>query len=73
MATTTKKTQPGNDVVITTTVELIGVALLSLLAGANNNLGSVIVIIMVGFVIGWLLMNGTELMKVIPGAKSLQE
>jgi uncharacterized membrane protein len=64
------KTQTGNDVVITTTVELIGVALLSLLAGANNNLGSVIVIVMVGFLIGWLLMNSSELTKIIPGSKN---
>lgn len=61
-----KTSQPGNDIVITTTVELIGVALLSLLAGANNNLGSVIVIIMAGFLIGWLLMNSAELTKIIP-------
>jgi uncharacterized membrane protein len=56
-----KKAQTGNDVVITTAVELIGVSLLALLAGANNNLGSVIVIIMVGFLIGWLLLNTSKL------------
>lgn len=55
------KAQTGNDVVITTAVELIGVSLLALLAGANNNLGSVIVIIMVGFLIGWLLLNTSKL------------
>jgi uncharacterized membrane protein len=62
MATTK---QSGNDVVVTTTVELIGVALLSLLAGANDNLGSVIVIIMVGFLIGWLLMNTAKLQSIV--------
>lgn len=60
------KAQTGNDIVVTTTVELIGVALLSLLAGSNNNLGSVIVIVMAGFLIGWLLVNGSELMKIVP-------
>jgi uncharacterized membrane protein len=59
------KAQTGNDVVVTTAVELIGVALLSLLAGANNNLGSVIVLIMAGFLIGWLLMNTAKLQKIV--------
>jgi uncharacterized membrane protein len=62
------KAQTGNDVVVTTAVELIGVALLALLAGANNNLGSVIVIIMVGFLIGWMLMNTSKLQSVVAKA-----
>jgi uncharacterized membrane protein len=62
------KAQTGNDIVVTTTVELIGVALLSLLAGANNNLGSVIVIIMAGFLIGWMLMNTSKLQSLVAKA-----
>lgn len=62
------KKQTGNDIVVTTTVELIGVALLSLLAGANNNLGSVIVIIMVGFLIGWMLINTSKLQSLVAKA-----
>ena len=57
----TKKKQTGNDIVVTTTVELIGVALLALLAGANNQLGSIIVLVMVGFLIGWALINTQKL------------
>lgn len=53
----------GNDIVVTTTVELIGVALLALLAGANDQLGSVIVLVMVGFLIGWALINTAKLQK----------
>jgi uncharacterized membrane protein len=63
-----KKAQTGNDVVVTTAVELIGVSLLALLAGANNNLGSVIVIIMVGFLIGWLLINTSKLQSLVAKA-----
>lgn len=55
------KRQPGNDVVVTATVELLGVGLLTLLAGANRQLGSIIVIVMVGFLLGWLLIHTTEL------------
>jgi hypothetical protein len=51
------KAQPGNDIVVTLTVELLGVGLLTLLAGVNKQLGSVVVIVMVGFLLGWLLIN----------------
>lgn len=63
MATTTKKpaTQPGSDIVVTATVELIGVGLLTLLAGVNKQLGNVVVIVMVGFAFVWLLINATKL------------
>lgn len=61
MATKKQPKQPGNDVVVTTTVELIGVGLLTLLAGVSKQLGSVVVIVMVGFLVGWLLINTTEL------------
>jgi hypothetical protein len=53
--------QPGNDIVVTATVELLGVGLLTLLAGVNRQLGSIVVIIMVGFLLGWLLINSQRL------------
>lgn len=56
-----KQRQVGNDVVVTATVELLGVGLLTLLAGANRQLGGIIVIVMVGFLLGWLLIHTTEL------------
>lgn len=55
--------QAGNDIVVTATVELLGVGLLTLLAGANRQLGSIVVIIMVGFLLGWLLINTSQLQK----------
>lgn len=58
---TTAKKQPGNDVVVTATVELLGVALLTILAGVSKQVGNVVVIVMVGFLVGWLLINTTEL------------
>lgn len=56
-----KTTQPGNDIIVTLTVELLGVGLLTILAGANRQLGGVIVIVMVGFLLGWLLINSQQL------------
>lgn len=63
MATTKTQSQPGSDIVVTLTVELIGVGLLTLLAGVNKGLGSVVVIVMVGFLFVWLLINISELQK----------
>lgn len=53
--------QPGSDIVVTATVELLGVGLLTLLAGANKQLGTIVVIVMVGFLLGWLLINTEQL------------
>jgi len=53
--------QQGNDVIVTLTVELIGVSLLTLLAGVNKQLGNVVVIVMVGFLLAWLLINTQKL------------
>jgi hypothetical protein len=61
MAAKKAKPQAGNDIIVTLTVELLGVGLLTLLAGANKQLGSVIVVIMVGFLLGWLLINSQQL------------
>ena len=52
---------PSTDIVVTMTVELLGIGLLTLLAGVNKGMGNVVVIVMVGFLIGWLLINTTEL------------
>lgn len=60
-ATTKATPQTGNDIVVTMTVELLGVGLLTILAGANKQLGGVIVIVMVGFLLGWLLINTDQL------------
>lgn len=65
MATTAAKanTQPGYDVVVTTAFELIGVGLLALLAGISDQVGHVVVIVMVGFLIAWALANTDTLSK----------
>jgi hypothetical protein len=57
MAAAKAKTQPGSDIIATLAVELIGVGLLTLLAGVNKQLGNVVVIVMVGFMFVWLLIN----------------
>jgi len=47
----------GNDIVVTTAFELIGVALLALLASANEQLGKIVIILMVGFALIWAMAN----------------
>ena len=63
-----KSEQPGYDVVVTTAFELIGVGLMTLLAGASDNMGSIVVIVMVGFLIGWLILNTGTLAKWVSNA-----
>lgn len=45
----------------TTAVELIGVSLLAILAGISDDMGKVIVVLMWGFLLGWLLLNTAQL------------
>jgi hypothetical protein len=58
---TAKKSQQGHDIVITTAVELLGVALFTMLAGISDDMGSIMVVIMWGIMLGWLLLHTTEL------------
>jgi hypothetical protein len=60
--------QPGRNVITTTTFELIGVGALAILAGMNDDLGGVIVILMWGFLIGWLFLHSASLASWIPKA-----
>ena len=46
---------------MTTAFELIGVGLMALLAGISDQAGTVVVIVMAGFLIGWLLINSSTL------------
>jgi uncharacterized membrane protein len=52
---------PGHDIVVTTAFELIGVSLLALLAGTSKQMGTIVIIVMVGFLLGWLLFNSGTL------------
>jgi hypothetical protein len=61
MATKKPARQPGNEIIVTLTVELLGVGLLTLLAGVNKQMGNIVTIIMVGFLLGWLLINTPQL------------
>ena len=57
--------QPGYDIVVTTAVELLGVGLFGILAGMSDEMGSIMIVIMWGFVIGWLLVNYAALGKLV--------
>lgn len=50
---------------MTTAVELVGVALFGILAGINDDLGKVLVIVMWGFVLGWFLINAGQLKSMV--------
>lgn len=67
MATTNTK-QPGYDIVVTSAFELIGVGLLTLIAGSSSQMGTIVVIVMAGFVIGWLIINSGTLGKWVKNA-----
>lgn len=62
MATTQ---QPGNSVVITTAVELLGVGVFTILAGISDDMGEVMVVIMWGIVIGWFLLHTSDFSKMV--------
>lgn len=49
--------QPGRSLVTTTAVELVGVALLAILAGMSDDMGKLMLILMWGFVLGWFLLH----------------
>jgi hypothetical protein len=51
------KTQSGYDIVTSTALELVGVGLLALLASTSNDMGTIVVIIMAGFMVGWGIAN----------------
>jgi hypothetical protein len=61
MATKKPAQAPGRDVVTTLTVEFIGVGLVTLLAGTSKQMGKITVVIMSGFLLGWLLINAKTL------------
>lgn len=57
--------QPGRNIVVSTTVELVGVGILALLAGISEEAGSTVVVFMVGLLVVWLLLHVTELANIV--------
>jgi hypothetical protein len=45
----------GSDIITTTAFELIGVGLMALLASTNDQMGTIVVIVMIGFALAWAL------------------
>ena len=58
-------TQPGHDFVTTTFLELTGVALFAILAGMSDDMGRLMLILMWGFVLGWLLLHTSQLSSMV--------
>lgn len=63
------KPQTGYDVVIVTAFELIGVALLSLLAGINKSMGRIVITVMAGFLVAALIYHSDLLLQWFPPPK----
>lgn len=63
--------QQGHDIVTTTAVELIGVALFGILAGVSDDMGSIVVVLMWGFLLGWLLINANNLKGIGSAVKAI--
>lgn len=55
------KPQTGRDIVVTTFVELLAVALFAILAGMSDDMGKVMLILMWGFMLGWMLLHTKQL------------
>jgi hypothetical protein len=53
--------QPGHDVVTTTFIDLVAVALFAILAGMSDDMGKVMLILMWGFFLGWCLLHTSQL------------
>lgn len=54
---------PGTQLLATVGVELFGVGVFTVIAGFSEDVGNIMVIIMVGILLGWMLLNTTELEK----------
>lgn len=61
----TKAGQPGWDIATTTLVQLLGVGLFTILAGMNDDLGTVLIVFMWGLLIGWLLLHTSEISTMV--------
>lgn len=63
MATAKPKqaTQTGHNLVATTAVELVAVAIFAIMAGMSDDMGKVMLILMWGFFLGWCLLHTQQL------------
>jgi hypothetical protein len=55
------KSQQGHDVTTTTFVGLFGTAVFTMMAGISDDMGSVMVVLMWGFLLGWMLLHTDQL------------
>lgn len=58
-------TQTGHNVVTTTFVGLAGVGLFAIFAGMSDNVGKLLLLLMWGFVLGWLLLHTSQLASMV--------
>lgn len=59
------KAQPGHSIVTTTFVELLGVAVFTVMAGFSDDMGSLMVVLMWGILLGWALLHTSQLQTIV--------
>lgn len=64
------KTIPAHNIFVGIAFELIGVSVLAIFADMSDDLGELMVVVMVGWFIVFLSINAEWLQHVVPGAKS---
>jgi hypothetical protein len=69
MATKPKAPATGEDVIIKTIIELLGVGLLALIAGISDEVGNVMVVIMAGIMLIWLMTHSQQLQSIVGKVK----
>jgi hypothetical protein len=60
-----KKTTGDKNIVDSTLVLLVAVALFTILAGMSDDMGKIMLILMWGFVLGWCLIHTSELGTIV--------
>lgn len=53
--------QPGRDITTLTLVSLLAVVLFTVMAGMSDDMGKLMVVLMSGFLLGWMLLHSTQL------------
>jgi len=59
------KAQPGAGLVASLGIQLAGIGVFALLANINEQMGTIMVIMMVGLIFGWALIHSAQLSKLV--------
>lgn len=60
-----EKPQQGHDIISTTFIELVAVALFAIFAGMNDDAGKMLLVIMWGIMLLWLITHTSQLSSMV--------